>query len=74
MIGAEIKISEIEASMILFSIIMVVISSIVRTLTAYLCASSGGFNWKEKAFISIAWLAKAALQAALCGELLAAAE
>ena len=58
--------------MVLFSVIMVIVSSSVRCPTAFLCAVRGGFNCKEKSFISIAWLPKATLQAALCGELLAA--
>lgn len=41
----------------------VLMALLVRVLFTYVCALCAGFNLKEKAFIALAWMPKATVQA-----------
>uniref|UniRef100_A0A3Q3VZY9 Cation/H+ exchanger transmembrane domain-containing protein n=1 Tax=Mola mola TaxID=94237 RepID=A0A3Q3VZY9_MOLML len=65
LIGAEIRISELEGRTVGLGIASLLIALLVRVLFTYVCVLCAGFNVKEKVFIALAWLPKATVQAAI---------
>uniref|UniRef100_H3CYY8 Solute carrier family 9 member B2 n=1 Tax=Tetraodon nigroviridis TaxID=99883 RepID=H3CYY8_TETNG len=68
LIGAEIRVSELEGHTVGeagLGIASLLIALLVRVLFTYVCVLRAGFNLKEKAFIALAWMPKATVQAAI---------
>ncbi|XP_038123993.1 sodium/hydrogen exchanger 9B2 isoform X1 [Cyprinodon tularosa] len=65
LIGAEIRVSELEGHAVGLGIASLLIALLVRVLFTYVCVLGAGFNVKEKIFIALAWMPKATVQAAI---------
>lgn len=65
LIGAEVHISNIDPSNLLLVIAVVILDTAFRLIATYCSLVGGGLTVKEKCFVSIAWLNKAAVQAAV---------
>lgn len=65
LIGADVKITNIDGNIVLSILAVLLIGIAFRILATFSCLFSGGLNFKEKSFISIAWVSKAAVQAAV---------
>ncbi|XP_051801515.1 LOW QUALITY PROTEIN: sodium/hydrogen exchanger 9B2 [Acanthochromis polyacanthus] len=65
LIGAEIRVSELEGNTVGLGIASLLIALLVRVLFTFVCALCAGFNMKEKVFIALAWMPKATVQAAI---------
>ncbi|XP_055765977.1 sodium/hydrogen exchanger 9B2-like isoform X2 [Salvelinus fontinalis] len=65
LIGAEIRISELDKNTVGLGIGSLAIGLLVRILFTFVCVLCAGFNFKEKLFIALAWLPKATVQAAI---------
>ncbi|XP_058480590.1 sodium/hydrogen exchanger 9B2 [Solea solea] len=65
LIGAEITIATLSPSTVGLGLACISIGLVIRLLVTFLLVHFGGFNLKEKLFISVAWLPKATVQAAI---------
>ncbi|MED6254772.1 Sodium/hydrogen exchanger 9B2 [Ataeniobius toweri] len=65
LIGAEIRVSELEGLAVGLGIATLLIALVVRVLFTFVCVLRAGFNLKEKVFIALAWMPKATVQAAI---------
>ncbi|XP_060951675.1 sodium/hydrogen exchanger 9B2 [Limanda limanda] len=65
LIGAEITIATLNPSTVGLGLACISIGLVLRLLVTFLLVHFGGFNLKEKLFISVAWLPKATVQAAI---------
>ncbi|XP_071760402.1 sodium/hydrogen exchanger 9B2 isoform X2 [Centroberyx gerrardi] len=65
LIGAEIRISQLEGLTVGLGIASLLIALLVRVLFTFVCVLCAGFNLKEKIFIALAWMPKATVQAAI---------
>jgi len=65
LIGTEIQVSELDPNTVGLGIAVLVISISFRLVVSYLAVLGGDLNIKERIFISMAWLPKATVQAAL---------
>ncbi|XP_078100503.1 sodium/hydrogen exchanger 9B2-like [Sander vitreus] len=65
LIGAEITIKTLSPSTVGLGLACIGIGLVIRLLVTFLLVHFGGFNLKEKLFISVAWLPKATVQAAI---------
>ncbi|XP_076581659.1 sodium/hydrogen exchanger 9B2 [Chaetodon auriga] len=65
LIGAEITIATLSPSTVGLGLACISIGLVIRMLVTFLLVHFGGFNLKEKLFISVAWLPKATVQAAI---------
>ncbi|XP_035519655.1 sodium/hydrogen exchanger 9B2-like [Morone saxatilis] len=65
LIGAEITIATLSPSTVGLGLACISIGLVIRLLVTFLLVHFGGFNLKEKIFISVAWLPKATVQAAI---------
>ncbi|KAJ3615213.1 hypothetical protein NHX12_018781 [Muraenolepis orangiensis] len=65
LIGAEIRVSQLEAHTVGLGIASLLIALVVRVLFTYVCVLCAGFTNKEKLFIALAWMPKATVQAAI---------
>uniref|UniRef100_A0A3P9DTE2 Sodium/hydrogen exchanger 9B2-like n=1 Tax=Maylandia zebra TaxID=106582 RepID=A0A3P9DTE2_9CICH len=65
LIGAEITIKELSPSTVGLGMACILIGLVIRLLVTFLLVNYGGFNLKEKLFLSVAWLPKATVQAAI---------
>ncbi|XP_039678132.1 sodium/hydrogen exchanger 9B2-like isoform X2 [Perca fluviatilis] len=65
LIGAEITIKTLSPSTVGLGLACISIGLVIRLLVTFLLVHFGGFNLKEKLFISVAWLPKATVQAAI---------
>ncbi|CAL8332657.1 unnamed protein product [Lota lota] len=65
LIGAEIRISQLEGHTVGLGIASLLIALVVRVLFTYVCVLCAGFTTKEKLFIALAWMPKATVQAAI---------
>ncbi|CAB3364808.1 Hypothetical predicted protein [Cloeon dipterum] len=65
LVGAQIKIVELPLQMVGLAAACVSAPAIVRLITTLILLTGSGFNVKEKVFISMAWMAKATIQAVL---------
>uniref|UniRef100_A0A669F371 Cation/H+ exchanger transmembrane domain-containing protein n=1 Tax=Oreochromis niloticus TaxID=8128 RepID=A0A669F371_ORENI len=65
LIGAEITIKALSPSTVGLGMACILIGLVIRLLVTFLLVHYGGFNLKEKLFISVAWLPKATVQAAI---------
>ncbi|KAI3353166.1 hypothetical protein L3Q82_019724, partial [Scortum barcoo] len=65
LIGAEIRLSELEGHTVGLGVASLLIALLVRVLFTFVCVLCAGFNMKEKVFIALAWMPKATVQAAI---------
>ena len=65
LIGSDISIENIDTNILLMIFVVILIGLIVRMIKTYGCLIGGGLNMKEKLFITVAWISKAAVQAAV---------
>lgn len=65
-IGSALDFKLIEPNTVAKSIAIVSLGSSVRLCAAFLAVSGNGFSTRERLFISLSWLPKATVQAALC--------
>ncbi|XP_037614888.1 sodium/hydrogen exchanger 9B2 isoform X2 [Sebastes umbrosus] len=65
LIGAEITIATLSPSTVGLGLACITIGLVMRLLVTFSLVHFGGFNLKEKLFISVAWLPKATVQAAI---------
>ncbi|XP_045903850.1 sodium/hydrogen exchanger 9B2 isoform X1 [Micropterus dolomieu] len=65
LIGAEIRVSELEGHTVGLGIATLLIGLLVRLLFTFVCVFCAGFNMREKVFIALAWMPKATVQAAI---------
>ncbi|KAL1023498.1 hypothetical protein UPYG_G00041530 [Umbra pygmaea] len=65
LIGAEIRISQLDTNTVGLGIASLVIGLLLRVSFTFVCVLCAGFNFKEKLFITLAWLPKATVQAAI---------
>ncbi|XP_027874104.1 sodium/hydrogen exchanger 9B2 isoform X1 [Xiphophorus couchianus] len=65
LIGAEIRVNELEGLTVGLGISTILIAVMVRVLFTFVCVLHAGFNLKEKVFIALAWMPKATVQAAI---------
>ncbi|XP_041838613.1 sodium/hydrogen exchanger 9B2 isoform X1 [Melanotaenia boesemani] len=65
LIGAEIRVSELEGHAVGLGIASLLIALLVRVLFTFVCVLCAGFNLREKVFIALAWMPKATVQAAI---------
>ncbi|XP_048092314.1 sodium/hydrogen exchanger 9B2 [Alosa alosa] len=65
LIGAEIIISTLNPSTVGLGVAALLVGLVVRVCITYLTVLFAGFNLKEKIFISLAWMPKATVQAAI---------
>uniref|UniRef100_A0A3P8XA90 Cation/H+ exchanger transmembrane domain-containing protein n=1 Tax=Esox lucius TaxID=8010 RepID=A0A3P8XA90_ESOLU len=65
LIGVEIKISTLNPNTIGLGMACLAVGLVIRLLVMFLMVFFGGFNMKEKLFISVAWIPKATVQAAI---------
>ncbi|RWS03277.1 hypothetical protein B4U79_05953 [Dinothrombium tinctorium] len=65
LIGAEVIITNLTLSSVTFSLVSLAIGLVMRCATVIVVCSGTDFNFKEKLFVSLAWLPKATVQAAL---------
>ncbi|XP_029917393.1 sodium/hydrogen exchanger 9B2 isoform X2 [Myripristis murdjan] len=65
LIGAEIRISQLEGQTVGLGVASLFIALVVRVLFTFVCVLCAGFNFKEKVFIALAWMPKATVQAAI---------
>ncbi|XP_004549576.3 sodium/hydrogen exchanger 9B2 isoform X2 [Maylandia zebra] len=65
LIGAEIRVSELEGHTVGLGIVSLLIGLLVRVGFTFVCVLFAGFSIKEKVFIALAWMPKATVQAAI---------
>ncbi|KAM9330487.1 sodium/hydrogen exchanger 9B2 [Gastrophryne carolinensis] len=65
LIGSEISIASLRPETVGFCVTTLGIALVVRICATFLMVSWAGFNLKEKIFISLAWIPKATVQAAI---------
>ncbi|XP_054283268.1 sodium/hydrogen exchanger 9B2-like isoform X2 [Macrosteles quadrilineatus] len=64
-IGAEIDLTVLNLNTVLWGAAVISGALVVRVVVCCLVLLGGGLNWKEILFVSLAWLPKATVQAAL---------
>ncbi|KAK5866139.1 hypothetical protein PBY51_020353 [Eleginops maclovinus] len=65
LIGAEIRITQLEGLTVGLGIASLLIALLVRMLFTFVCVLCAGFTMREKVFIALAWMPKATVQAAI---------
>ncbi|XP_069778956.1 sodium/hydrogen exchanger 9B2-like [Narcine bancroftii] len=65
LIGAEISVASLNPYTVGLGVATLSIALVVRILVTFLMVHCSGFNMKEKLFISLAWVPKATVQAAI---------
>jgi len=65
LIGAEIQVTNMSLSTVGWGSLVLMVGLTARVMGAFMAVSGGNNNVKEKLFISLAWLPKATVQAAL---------
>ncbi|XP_028932432.1 sodium/hydrogen exchanger 9B2 isoform X1 [Ornithorhynchus anatinus] len=65
LIGAEVSVASLKPETVGLCVAILGIALVMRILTTFLMVCCAGFNLKEKIFISLAWVPKATVQAAI---------
>lgn len=63
--GARVRLNELDGGVVSFVIAVLVAGVVIRIIGTVLISSGCGLNLKEKVFVSICWMCKAMVQAAL---------
>lgn len=64
LIGSDVRINQMQTSVLLYSFVCLIAGIIIRTVVSYLITYGNGFTHKERLFTAIAWTPKATVQAA----------
>ncbi|XP_052237809.1 sodium/hydrogen exchanger 9B2-like [Dreissena polymorpha] len=67
LIGAAVNIANIKSETAGLGIATLAIGLVARSLVSITVTTGNGFNWKERVFVTLTWLAKATVQAAFGG-------
>uniref|UniRef100_U3HZH5 Solute carrier family 9 member B2 n=1 Tax=Anas platyrhynchos platyrhynchos TaxID=8840 RepID=U3HZH5_ANAPP len=65
LIGAEVSVTSLRPETVGLCVATLSIALVVRIIATFLMVCFAGFNFKEKVFISLAWIPKATVQAAI---------
>ncbi|XP_032915646.1 sodium/hydrogen exchanger 9B2 isoform X2 [Catharus ustulatus] len=65
LIGAGVSITSLRPETVGLCVAILGIALVVRIVATFLMVSFAGFNFKEKVFVSLAWIPKATVQAAI---------
>uniref|UniRef100_A0A4W3JED1 Solute carrier family 9 member B2 n=1 Tax=Callorhinchus milii TaxID=7868 RepID=A0A4W3JED1_CALMI len=65
LIGAEISIASLEINTVGLGIATLIIALVIRIFVTFFMVLCAGFSLKEKIFVSLAWIPKATVQAAI---------
>lgn len=65
LIGSDVRIKQLQGSVLLYGLLMLLLCIILRTITACLVIYGNNLSVKEKLYTAIAWLPKATVQAAI---------
>ncbi|XP_042663501.1 sodium/hydrogen exchanger 9B2 isoform X4 [Tyto alba] len=65
LIGAEVSITSLRPETVGLCVATLGIALVVRIIATFLMVCFAGFNFKEKVFVSLAWIPKATVQAAI---------
>ncbi|NXS00073.1 SL9B2 protein, partial [Oxylabes madagascariensis] len=65
LIGAEVSVTSLRPETVGLCVAILGIALVVRIIATFLMVSFAGFNFKEKVFVSLAWIPKATVQAAI---------
>ncbi|NWV61317.1 SL9B2 protein, partial [Malurus elegans] len=65
LIGAEVSVTSLRPETVGFCVAILGIALVVRIIATFLMVSFAGFDFKEKVFVSLAWIPKATVQAAI---------
>ncbi|XP_075356766.1 sodium/hydrogen exchanger 9B2-like isoform X1 [Mycteria americana] len=65
LIGAEVSVTSLRPETVGLCVATLGIALVVRIIATFLMVCFAGFNFKEKVFISLAWIPKATVQAAI---------
>ncbi|XP_054166014.1 sodium/hydrogen exchanger 9B2-like [Oppia nitens] len=65
LIGSEVKISDLNNSSIGFAVISLFIGLLMRSIITVMVTFGANFKYKEKLFITLSWIPKATVQAAI---------
>ncbi|XP_023780441.1 sodium/hydrogen exchanger 9B2 isoform X2 [Cyanistes caeruleus] len=65
LIGAEVSVTSLRPETVGLCVAILGIALVVRIIATFLMVSFAGFNFKEKLFVSLAWIPKATVQAAI---------
>ncbi|NXK78646.1 SL9B2 protein, partial [Amazona guildingii] len=65
LIGAEVSVTSLRPETVGLCVATLGIALVVRIIATFLMVCFAGFNFKEKIFISLAWIPKATVQAAI---------
>ncbi|XP_053317518.1 sodium/hydrogen exchanger 9B2 isoform X2 [Spea bombifrons] len=65
LIGSEISVASLNPQTVGLCVATLAVALVIRILSTYVMVSCAGFNFKEKIFISLAWIPKATVQAAI---------
>ncbi|XP_049964275.1 sodium/hydrogen exchanger 9B2-like [Schistocerca serialis cubense] len=68
--GTQIKFEELTGNLVSLCVACIITAMVVRILATMLLGIGSKLNLKEKIFVSLSWMAKAAGQAALCSQAL----
>ena len=74
LIGALVDLGDLERDLVLGGVVVIAVGLIFRIPTAFSAVCKSGLTTKEKLFVSVVWMAKATVQAALGGVALSIAE
>lgn len=65
LIGTEIQVNKLDANTVGLGVLVLVIGLVLRIVASYLAVLGGNLTLRERIFVSLAWLPKATVQAAL---------
>ncbi|KAF1487615.1 Sodium/hydrogen exchanger 9B2, partial [Pygoscelis antarcticus] len=65
LIGAEVSVTSLRPETVGLCVATLGIALVVRIIATFLMVCFAGFNFKEKVFVSLAWIPKATVQAAI---------
>uniref|UniRef100_A0A8B9BT17 Solute carrier family 9 member B2 n=1 Tax=Anser brachyrhynchus TaxID=132585 RepID=A0A8B9BT17_9AVES len=65
LIGAEVSVTSLRPETVGLCVATLSIALVVRIIATFLMVCFAGFNFKEKVFVSLAWIPKATVQAAI---------
>ncbi|KAL7041785.1 hypothetical protein ACKWTF_000888 [Chironomus riparius] len=63
--GATVKINELDPNIVSYGLVILIVGALIRICITTLISFGDRLNWKERVFVSLSWMAKATVQAAL---------
>jgi len=65
LIAADVRVKSLESNILLYGVLCLLLALVWRMIAAFAVTYGQGMNWRERAFIAIAWVPKASVQAAI---------